>query len=289
MTDLKKRMLEDMQLKDLSESTQKSYLHSVSQLARHYGKSPDLISDEELRRYFLYNRNNRKWSRAACSVSLCGIKFFYTHTLKREWTSLRFVRPGRDKKLPVILTSAEVRKILNKVKMPYHKSCLQTIYSLGLRIHEGTHLQVSDIDSSRMFVHIKQSKGKKDRYIPLAQRTLDLLRTIWQTHKNPVYIFPAPGRGSGTEMPKTKVPMPKASIQIAFRDALLKTGIRKKVSVHHLRHAYAVHLLEAGVDIRHIQEYLGHTNLNTTMIYTKLTKVSLKEPQPIIDRVMEDL
>jgi len=288
MTDLFTRFKEDLQLKGLSEKTIKMYTRAVKQLTNHYHKSPEKISDEELRQYFLYNKNERKWSRVASTISLCGIKYFYTLTLKREWTSLKFIRPEKEKKLPVILSRDEVKAILNRVRFPHHRACLKTIYSLGLRISEGTSLKISDIDSDRMFVHIHQSKGNKDRYIPLPERTLQILRAFYKMHRNPIWIFPAPGRG-GQKMSSNNIHMPIASIQIAFGEAKNAAGIHKKVSVRHLRHSYATHLLEAGVPLRYVQQYLGHDDPKTTMIYTRLIKQDLAEPTRILNEVMQNL
>lgn len=289
MTDLLTRYTEDLQLKGMSERTIKMYVRAVRQLTKHYQKSPEEISDEELREYFLYNKNVRKWSRVASTISLCGIKHFYTLTLKREWTRLRFVRPEREKKLPVILSRQEVKSILNRVDYPHHRACLKVIYSLGLRIGEGTNLHVSDIDSDRMFVHIHRGKGNKDRYIPLPQRTLEILRAFWKTHRNPALIFPAPGRGPHNRMPTNTRPIPISSIQIAFGEAKEAAGIHKHVSVRHLRHSYATHLLEAGVSLRYVQQYLGHEDPKTTMVYTQLIKQDLAEPTRILNKMMCDL
>jgi integrase/recombinase XerD len=289
MTDLFTRFSEDLQLKGLSQKTIKMYTRALKQLTKHYQKSPEKISDEELRQYFLYNKNVRKWSRVASTISLCGIKYFYTLTLKREWTSLKFIRPEKEKKLPAILSREEVKSILNRVEFPHHRACLKVIYSLGLRIGEGTSLKVSDIDSGRMFVHIHRSKGNKDRYIPLPQRTLEILRAFYKMHRNPVWIFPAPGRGRYSKMSVSKIPIPISSIQIAFRDAKKAVGIHKHVSVRHLRHSYATHLLEAGVNLRYVQQYLGHNNPNTTMVYTRLIKQDLEEPTRILNEVMRNL
>jgi site-specific recombinase XerD len=288
MTPLRQRMIEDMQLRGFSERTQEAYLRAVRQLAAHYGKSPDQITEEELRQYFLYNKNVRKWSRAASTISLCGIKFFFTHTLQREWTTFKLVRPPKEKSLPPILSLAEVRKILQNVKMNYHRVCLVAIYSLGLRLQEGTYLQVRDIDSDRMFVHVHRGKGNKDRYVPLPERTLEIFREFWKIHRNPVLLFPAPGRGH-IHMPTTDKTLPISSIQIAFKEAKGKAKINKQVSVRHLRHAYAVHLLEAGVDLRFVQEYLGHNDPRTTMVYTQLINKAHVNPVGIINRVMADL
>lgn len=288
MTELRKRFIDDMQLHGFSERTIEAYVRSVRQLAEYYHKSPDKISEEELRQYFLYNKNIRKWSRAASTISLCGIKFFYTHTLNMEWKTFNLVRPPKEKSLPPILSRDEVRRILKHVKRHYHHACLVVMYSLGLRLKETTHLSVRDIDSDRMFVHVHQGKGAKDRYIPLPVRTLQILREHYKRHRNPILLFPAPSRG-GRQMSETDIPLPDASIQIPFKQACLKAKIIKGVSVHHLRHAYAVHLLEAGVDLRFVQEYLGHSDPRTTMVYTSMINKALPEPVNIINQVMSDL
>lgn len=288
MTELRQRFTEDLQLHGYSPRTVDAYVRAVRQLAEHYHKPPDIISEEELRQYFLYNKNIRKWSRVASTISLCGIKFFFENTLQKEWTTFKLVRPPKEKKLPPILSLKEVRDILTNTKMEYHRACLTAIYSLGLRLQEGTHLQVADIDAQRMFVHIHRGKGNKDRLVPLPERTLQILRNHWLTHKNPRWLFPAPGRGQ-IHMPEADKPMPKASIQNAFRTALKQTRITKAVSLRHLRHAYAVHLLEAGVDLRFVQEYLGHSDPRTTMIYTRLINKALANPITILNQVMADL
>jgi integrase/recombinase XerD len=289
MTDIFKRFDEDLQLRGMSDRTIEMYVRAVRHLSKHYNKSPEKINDEQLREYFLYNKNERKWSRTASTISLCGIKQFYTLTLKREWTSLEFVRPEKEKKLPVILSRQEVKSLLNHVQFSHHRACLKVIYSLGLRIGEATNLQVSDIDSDRMFVHIHRGKGNKDRYIPLPGRTLDILRAFYKMHLNPVWIFPAPGRGPHNKMPTNDQPIPISSIQIAFRNAKIAVALHKKVSVRHLRHSYATHLLEAGVNLRYVQLYLGHDDPKTTMIYTRLIKQDLAEPTRILNELMCEL
>jgi integrase/recombinase XerD len=288
MTHLRQRMLEDLQLRSLSERTQEMYVRAVRQLAEHYHKSPDRITEEELRDYFLYLKNVKHYSRSASTIALCGIKFFYEHTLRREWTTLTFVRAPREKKLPVILSREEVRTILAQLQLLRYRVCLTTIYSCGLRLQEGTHLQVTDIDAARMCIHIRHGKGAKDRYVPLPQRTLQLLRAYWLTHRHPVWIFPAPGRG-GTGLSTATQPMPRSSVQDAFRAALKASGIPKRASVHTLRHSWATHLLEAGVNLRLIQEYLGHHSPATTALYTHLTLTAHEMAAPSINRLMKDL
>lgn len=288
MIEFKKRMIEDLQLRGLSETTQEMYVRAVRMLSEHYHKSPDQVTEEELRQYFLYLKNVRKYSRTASTIALCGIKFFFQHTLKQDWSTLTFIRAPREKKLPVVLSLEEVRKILNCIRLPRYRACLSTIYSCGLRLQEGTHLQVTDIDSSRMLIHVRHGKGAKDRYVPLPQSTLEILRRYWVTHRNPLLIFPAPGRG-GIHTQGATESMPKSSVQIAFKEALKESRVNKLASVHTLRHSWATHLLEAGVNLRLIQEYLGHDSPTTTAIYTHLTVRSEQNATEAIHQIMADL
>jgi len=288
MTELRQRMIQDLQLRGFSERTQEMYVRAVRQLAEHYNKSPDKISEEELRQYFLYIKNVKHYSPSASTIALCGIKFFFEHTLKRDWPTLTFVRAPKENKLPVLLSREEVHRVLQAVRLPRYRVCLTTIYSCGLRLKEGTHLQVPDMDSSRRVIHVHRGKGAKDRYVPLPQRTLELLRQYWKTHRNPVWIFPAPGRG-GIGMSTAQLPMPRSSVQQAFKLALKQSGVHKRASVHTLRHSYATHLLEAGVNLRVIQQYLDHNSPATTSIYTHLTvKAQAMAIDSIID-LMQDL
>src|SRR3989442_6178741 len=195
MSPLQQRMLEDMQLRGLSARTQEAYARAVWQLAQHYHRRPDQLSDQDLRQYFLYLTNEKKIARPTATIALCGIKFFYEQTLKQPWPTLRFVRPAREWKLPVVLSRKEVRQILGVVRIPVYQVCLKTIYACGLRLLEGSHLQVADVDSARMALHI-HGKGKQDRYVPLPQSTLQLLRAHWRTHRSPLWLFPAPTRQS---------------------------------------------------------------------------------------------
>ena len=286
--ELRQRFIDDLQLQGLSARTQEAYTRVVRLLAEHYKKSPAQITEEELRQYFLHVKNVKGWSRATMTQSICGIKFFFEQTLHRDWTTLHIVRPAKEKRLPVILTVEEVQRILATIRLLRYRACLTTIYACGLRLNEGTHLQVADIDSARMFVHVRLGKGGKDRYVPLPQRTLELLRQYWNTHRNPVWLFPATGRG-GTHEGDATEPTSHTNIQAAFRAALKDTGISKKASVHTLRHSYATHLLEAGVNLRQIQVYLGHNSVQTTSFYTHLTMISKTQSCKAINDLMQDL
>jgi len=288
MTQLRQRLIEDLQLKGMSERTQQMYVRAVRQLAEHYHKPPDQISDEELRQYFLFVRNVKHWSRSGTTIALCGLKFFYEQTLHRSLATLQLVRPSREKKLPVVLSREEVRQILSQVRLLRYRTCLTTIYCCGLRLQEGTHLLVSDMDSARKLIHVHRGKGGKDRYVPLPGSTLELLRQYWKTHGNPLWVFPASGRG-GIHRPTAQKPMPIGNVQDAFGAAVRASGIRKKASVHTLRHSYATHLLEAGVNLRLIQEYLGHNSAQTTALYTHLTSKAQEVATQVIEHLMEGL
>jgi site-specific recombinase XerD len=280
MSALRQKMIEDMQLKGLAVRTQEAYVNAVLQLSRHIKKSPDSINEEELREYFLYLKNEKQVADSTFSIALCGIKFLFEQTLKKEWHTLQLVRPERKKKLPVVLGTEEVKRVLECVHRFPYQVCLHTIYACGLRLLEGTRLHVKDIDSNRKMIHVVAGKGGKDRYVPLPDHTLMLLRHHWLTHRHPDWMFPA---RNGLEA------MDASALQKAFRAALLESGVHKAASVHTLRHSYATHLLEAGVDLRIIQTYLGHASPSTTAIYTHLTSVTEAQVNQRINQIHADL
>jgi site-specific recombinase XerD len=280
MSALRQKMIEDMQLKGLALRTQEAYVNAVLQLSRRFKRSPDSIDEEELREYFLYLKNEKQVADSTFSIALCGIKFFYEQTLKKEWHTLQLVRPDRKKKLPVVFSIEEVKRVLDCVHRFQYQVCLHTIYACGLRLLEGTRLRVKDIDSDRKMIHVVQGKGGKDRYIPLPDHTLMLLRHHWLTHRNPIWMFPS--RNGLAAIDET-------AVQKAFRAALRESGVHKAASVHTLRHSYATHLLEAGVDLRIIQSYLGHASPSTTAIYTHLTSVTETQVNQRINQIHADL
>jgi integrase/recombinase XerD len=286
MTHLRQRMLADMQLRGLAPKTQNSYLRVVRQLAAHYHKSPDTITEEELRDYFLFLKNEKKASRSACTIALCGIKFFFEQTLQRHWRTFDLVRPPKSKKLPTVLSQDEVRCLLDRVRLPHYRHCLTTIYTCGLRLKEALRLEVRDVDSSRELLHIRQAKGWRDRYVPLPQTTLALLRHQWATHRHPSLIFPSRHRGVVSQAVQ---PMSSSGVQRAFKAALAGSDVAKQATVHTLRHSWATHLLEAGVNLRLIQLWLGHKSLQTTALYTHLTRNAETLAGEKINHLMADL
>jgi site-specific recombinase XerD len=240
MSPLRQRMIEDMQLRGYSARTQECYVRAVRQLAEHFHKSPARLGEEELRRYFLYLANDRKLARPSTTIALCGIKFFYEHTLQQRFTTLELVRPAPEKKLPVVLSREEVRRILGAVRIPVYRTCLTTIYACGLRLLEGAQLQVADVDSARMVLHIRHGKGGRDRYVPLPAPTLQMLRAFWRTHRSPQWLFPAPTRhGLTYSLAHDAGAVTRSSLQSAFRAALKRSGIAKRAHVHTLRHYVA--------------------------------------------------
>jgi site-specific recombinase XerD len=288
ITVLRQRFIEDLQLQGKSERTQQAYVRTVRMLAEHVNTPPDQLTEAQIRQYFLDVTNVKKWSPATITQALCGIKTFYTVTLQRDWQILDLIRPQKAQKLPDVLSHDEVQRLIQAVRLPHYRMCLTTIYSCGLRLTEGTHLQVSDIDSARMLVHIRGGKGKKDRYVPLPQRPLEVLRTYWVTHRHPVWLFPAGGKGPVQGTPADH-PISANTLQKVIRMARQEAGLTKAVSVHGLRHAYATHLLEAGVNLRLIQAYLGHSSPQTTARYTHLTSQTQTMAGETINVLMQSL
>jgi integrase/recombinase XerD len=286
MTDYYQKSMRALQLAGMSERTQQCYTRSVRMLVDFYGKTPDKVTETELQDYFLHRRNVDKWSAATMRICYSGIRFFFINVLKHDWHTLKLIHAKREQTLPTILSRKEVWQIIHTVRTPQNMAYLIVVYTCGLRLHEALFLQVSDIDSQRMRIHVHRGKGAKDRYVPLPMATLTILRSYWQRHRNPLWIFPRLGR-SGKEGPTATKPMAKASVQGALRRVLKELKIKKRISIHTLRHSYATHLLEAGVNIRRIQQYLGHQSLNSTMVYLHLTTQGHEHAYGIIDKLMK--
>jgi site-specific recombinase XerD len=273
-------MLEDLQLRGLAPKTQQCYVAAVHQLAQHYQRPPDQLSEAELRQYWLFLLTDTQVAESTFRIHLYGIRFFYERTLKRPWPIFDLVRPRKSQKLPVVLSPQEVRHLLALVKNLKAQMCLRLIDACGLRLREGTQLQVLDIDPQRMVVRVRQGKGGKDRCVPRAPRVLELLRAYWQRQRPRPWVFPARQRSA---------PLSPTSLQKTFKAVVRQSGIGKDASVHTLRHAYATHLLERGVSLRVIQELLGHKSLTTPARYTHLTPPMLDIVHATITALMADL
>jgi integrase/recombinase XerD len=287
---LRERMIHDMQLHGFSQRTQQSYVRSVEGLARFYMRSPDALSQEEIRKYFVHLTCERKLARATVTIALCGIKFFYEKTLKRDWSLTGVPTPKRQKKVPVIPTHEQVRAVLSRVRTVRHRACLSLIYACGLRLGEACRVKTTDIDRVRGLLHVREAKGAKERYVPLPEPILPLLEDCWRSHRNTTWLFPLVGRGGRGRLGRiTDRHVPLSTVQQAFRKAYLESGITKKLCVHSLRHAYATHLLEKGVSLRQIQEWLGHSSPTTTTIYAHLTAQSVQVAARAVTDLMRDI
>jgi integrase/recombinase XerD len=289
MTPLRQQLIAALHLSGKSERTQESYIREVHLLAQFYHKSPDRISEQELQRYFLHRKNVDNLAPASMRLCYSGIRFFSQHVLKRDWHTLSLIRPQITHRLPAVLSVEEVKRLLASATPFHNQAYFTTVYRLGLRLHAALFLQVSAIDGQRLQVHVHRGKGAKDRYVPLPAETLGLLRTYWKTHRHPTWLFPATGRNH-QQSPTATTPMSRSSVQGAFRTAKYRARLTKMgVAIHTLRHSYATHLLEAGVNPRLIQRYLGHTQLETTMISLHLTHKGQEEAYERLNVLMHGL
>jgi integrase/recombinase XerD len=262
MTPLRERMIEDMQLRNLTAQTQRSYLQCVSLLARHFRKSPEELGPAEIRAYQLYLAQEKQLSARSMGVAVAAIRFVYKVTLKRQWSVDDVIPTFRQPQtLPVVLSPAEVAAFLDAVESLKPRVILTVCYAAGLRISEAVSLKPDAIDSERMVIRVEQGKGRKDRYVMLSPRLLDVLRSYWRSVRPKEWLFPGyiPGQ-----------PITASAVEDACRKVRRHGNITKQVTPHSLRHAFAVHLLEAGTDLRTIQLLLGHRSLNTTAKYLRL-------------------
>lgn len=278
------RMADDLHLAGMSQRTYDGYLRAVRQLADFCKTPPERITESQLRRYFLHLKNEKKFAYGSLRVAYSGIKFFYTRTCQRDWATLAQMKLQNVKSMPEVLTIAQVHRIVDAATTQRIAAYFWTVYSLGLRMQEGLNLQVGDIDAARGMVHVHRGKGAKDRYVPLPKSTLQLLRQYWLTHRHRRLLFPADGRdhqGSST----AATPMSPTAVQGAMKKITRQIDFGKKVSIHTLRHSYGTHLLEAGVSLRAIQQYMGHSSLQTTMVYLHLTDSGAADARKTIEKL----
>ena len=267
MTPLRRRMTEDMQVRNLSPQTQDLYVQQVSLFARHFNKSPEILGPEEIRSYQVYLTNERKLAPSSILVAIAALRFVYKVTLHKDWNLEEITpAPKKPQKLPVILSPEEVLEFLGCVESFKHRTILTICYAAGLRISEVIGLKVADIDSRRMVIRVEQGKGQKDRYVMLSPKLLQILREWWPVNKPKQWLFPGDGVGGY---------ITKGAVEGACQKAHRICRISKPITPHSLRHAFAVHLLESGTDVRTIQLLLGHRSLATTARYLRIatTKV----------------
>jgi integrase/recombinase XerD len=277
MTPLRQRMLDDMQMRNLTPNTREAYVRAVARFALHFNTPPDQLGTPEVRTYLLHLVKEGKASPSTFNQIRCALRFFYRVTLDREWVLDRIVCQKEQQTLPVVLSQEEVRQLFAAIRRLKTRALLMTIYAAGLRVSEVVHLQVSDIDSARMAIRVRQGKGRKDRYVMLSAKLLEVLREYWKGRRPPLWLFP--GRDPN-------VPLNRKTVNHACRYAGRRAGLSKRISPHTLRHSFATHLLEAGTDIRTIQALLGHRSLRTTALYThvSLDKIqATKSPLDLLD------
>jgi len=267
MTSLRRRMLEDMQVRNFSPHTQRSYVQQVSQFARYCQESPDRLGQDEIRGYQLYLTNDRKLAVSSVLLAVAALRFLYTVTLKKDWRIEDIIpAPKKPQRLPIVLSPDEVLQFLDCVAGLKHRAILTTCYAAGLRISEVLHLRPTDIDSRRMVIRVDQGKGQKDRYVMLSLKLLELLRTWWRMERPTQWLFPGDRPGQAIS---------KDAVEQACQKARRRCGIPKPITPHLLRHAFAVHLLETGTDVRTIQLLLGHRSLATTARYLRIATIKV--------------
>ena len=262
MTSLRRRMIEDMQIRNLAVNTQKSYVEQVSQFARHFQKSPELLGPEHIRAYQVHLTNEKKLSTGSITIAISALRFLYGVTLKKDWSFRDLIpAPKAPKKLPVILSPEEVLQFLDCVRSRKHRAILTTCYAAGLRISEAVALTPPTVDSKRMVIRVEQGKGRRDRYVMLSLKLLEVLRAWWRVEKPKDWLFSGdfPGRH-----------ITRFAVEKECQKAHRICKISKPITPHSLRHAFAVHLLEQGTDIRTIQLLLGHRSLATTAKYLRI-------------------
>lgn len=271
---LRRRMIDDMSLRNLSPATQQSYLYAVARFSRYHGRSPDRLGIEDVRAFQVYLvAQGISWP--ALNQTVCALRFFYGVTMNKADVPERIAYARTPRKLPVILSADEVVRLLEAVSSLKARAALTTAYAAGLRASEAVSLKVSDLDSDRMLIQIRHGKGAKDRTVMLSPQLLRILRTYWRLARPETWLFP--GRGDK--------PIDVAVLHSACRSAVKAAGLVKRVSVHTLRHSFATHLLESGVDVRIIQVLLGHSDLSTTARYTQVATTTISKTQSPFDRL----
>jgi integrase/recombinase XerD len=277
------RMSEDMRLRDFRPRTQEGYMAAARQFIEWIKRGPETATDKDVRAYFLYLREEKQLAPSTINVALHALRFFFIHTLQRDWQVFDVLRVHKPRMLPVVLSPSEVRLVLSGVRHPVRRMALATIYALGLRLNEGLSLETGHIDSARRMVWVRDGKGARDRGVPLPRPLLDRLRRYWKAERPTSatkYLF-VPSGG--------KAPLHETTLQKTFLAARTDARLDKEATIHTLRHSYATHLLEAGISLRTIQQVLGHKSLRTTELYMHVTQPGAERLQETLDRLMVDL
>jgi integrase/recombinase XerD len=265
------KMQQCLVLQGLRPKTVDAYTRAIRRVARHFDRCPDQLSPDDLRDYFAKLVKSHSWS--TVKLDRCGLQFFYRHVLDKQWDWVKIVKPPEVRSLPDILTRDETFKLINTTQKLRYRVFFLATYSMGLRLGEALKLEVGDFDRSRRRLHVRGAKGGKDRFVPVPEVTLQALRRFWKTHRNPRLLFPS-RVGSFHRIQTAQHPMDRGGVQAAIKAVVADCGIRRRISMHSLRHSYATHLLELGVDLREIQSILGHERPETTARYAQLTNVT---------------
>jgi len=270
----------ELRIRGLSESTRQSYLRSMRGFVRHFMRAPDELGVEHVKAYQLYLTKERQLAWSTFNLQVCAICFFYQRVLEVDWSIEQIPYQRTGKRLPVVLSKQEVVLLLDAVANLKHRAILMTLYSAGLRSSEALHLRVRDIDSARMMIRIEQGKGRKDRYVMLSAHLLAVLRSYWREERPATWLFP------GHDASR---PLSRGSVDKIFARARERSGIKKRITPHSLRHSFATHLLERGVNIRVIQRLLGHRSLRSTEIYTHVAETYVRDTQSPLDDLLPAL
>lgn len=286
MFQFEKELQEEAQLRSLSEVTINTYKYRVKGLYLHYNREPAELSIHDIREYFLYLINVKKIGVETLRNRYYAIRFYFIYCRGFSKDDFNFMKVKKPEKLPIILTKKEVRKILSHVKILDYRICLELMYACGLRIGEAIKITPADIDGERKILHVRNGKGNKDRAVPIPDNIYGKLRKYWLTHKNRMLLFPV--RFSSDRVNTSRY-IKRRVLQVAFKKALEESGVIRNATPHTLRHSYATHLLDAGVNIRVIQKYLGHRSLRATIVYIHLTNTTEVRCVELLNKIMSDL
>ena len=279
MTPLRQRMIEDMRIRNFADTTQRSYVHYVAEFARYFNRSPEDLDLEAVRQYQLYLTQERKLSPQSINTFVSAVQFLYLTTLEMPWEAHDFPRARLEEKLPVVLAPGEVQQFFDQVSGLKHRAVLLTCYGAGLRISEAVALKLSDLDSKRMLIRVEHGKGGKDRYAMFSPGLLEILRAYYRLLRPAgPWLFPSW---------RPHLHLTAGAVQSACREAWRRSGLAKRVSPHTLRHSFATHLLERGVDTRIIQALLGHSRIDTTARYTAVSPATISATASPLDQLLQ--
>lgn len=270
-TPLYESMQRALKLQGMAKATIDAYSRAVRRTADYFDRCPVDLTAEELKEYFASLLETHSWS--TIKLDRCGLQFFYHHVLGKQWVWVDIVKPPKEQRLPDILTRTETHRLLESIDKLRYRVYFVLIYSTGLRLTEGLRLEVGDIDKERLRIHVRGGKGLKDRYVPITEDLLKMLRQWWLEHHNPKLIFPNP-TGGLERMQQATRPMHSGGVQAAIRATVADCGIKLRITAHSLRHCFATHMLELGVDLRELQTILGHSKPETTARYAHITDVT---------------